>query len=147
MGENLNLSAAAKLCGISVRTLKLLIADDLIPQAVRTPQGNAQLPDDSVPTWQECRDLIASRRDHHLQRAAKLLDRLQIELDAIRNDVAEAREYPAQPLGVDFLSASSYSNSWGQSTLATVLQQFEIARVEVEMYHRALRDVVESDRP
>jgi hypothetical protein len=45
------------MCGISIRILKLLIANGLLPQAVRAAQGRAYLPADSVPTWQECRRL------------------------------------------------------------------------------------------
>jgi DNA-binding transcriptional MerR regulator len=141
------LSEAAKLCGVKASTLKLLISDDLLPQAIRSPQGHALLPEDSVPTWQECRRLIEQRRDARLQRAAKLLDRVQIEVDAIRNDITEAREYPTQPLGVDLLSSSSYSTHSNQTTLSAILQQFTLARMEVEQYHRALRELVESDRP
>jgi hypothetical protein len=76
-----------------------------------------------------------------------LLDRVQVELDAIRNDIAEAREHPTQPLGVDLLSSSIYSTHSDQSTLSAVLQQFTLARMEIERYHGALTELVESDRP
>jgi hypothetical protein len=145
MSENLKLSEASKQCGINVHTLKLLIADDLLPQAIRTAQGSPLLPGDSLPTWQECRRLVEQRRDHHLQRAAKLLGRVQVELEAIGNDIAEAREHPTEPLGVDLSSSSSWSQS-GQNALAMALHQFEYARLEVERYQTALMEIVESDR-
>ncbi|MCV7008233.1 MerR family transcriptional regulator [Mycobacterium gordonae] len=91
MSENLKLSEAAKLCGISARTLKLLIADGLLPQAIRTPQGHPLLPDDAIPTWQDCRQLIEQQRDRLLQRAAYLLNRVNVELEAISNDRRSAR--------------------------------------------------------
>ncbi|WP_094361750.1 hypothetical protein [Mycobacterium marinum] len=142
----LKLSEASKQCGIPARTLKLLIADGLFPQAIRTPQGHPLFPADQVPTWQECRDLIEQRRDAALARASRLLDRLQVEMEAIRNDIAEAREHPTQPLGVDFSSASSYTPGPNQTTLSAVLLQFDLARMDVHHYHAALVDVVETDR-
>lgn len=147
MGNDLKLAEASKLCGINTRILKLLVADGLLPQATRTQQGHPLFPAEQVPTWQECRDLIERRHDELLQRAAKLLDRLQIELDAVRNDIAEAREHPTQPLGVDFLAASSYTTGSSQTTLSAVLLQFDLARMEVQRYHQALWDVVNADRP
>jgi hypothetical protein len=141
---NLKLSEASKLCGINVRTLKLLISDELLPQVVRTPQGHPLLPESKVPTWQECRDLLKQRRDYHLRRATRLLDRVHVELEAIRNDITEAQENPTQPLGVDLMSASTFA---AQSTLSTVMQQFQVARMEIEVYHRALGEMVENDRP
>lgn len=110
-------------------------------------QGNALLPEDSVPTWEECRRPVEQRRDHHLQRAAKWIDRLRVALEAIGNDIAEAREFPNQPLGVDLLASTSYSFNSGQTTLSAILQQFDLARMEVQRYHSALADIVEVDRP
>lgn len=145
MAEQLKLSEASKLCGINTRTLKLLVADGLLA-AERTPQGQPLIPDDSVPTWSDCRALLEQQRDRHLQTAAKLLERVEVELEAVRNDIAEAREHPAQPLGVDFSTFSFYGAS-GQSTLGEVLSQFELARMDVNRYDRALGEVVEADRP
>ncbi|MDP7707439.1 DNA-binding protein [Mycobacterium sp. TY815] len=146
MSETLKLSEAAKLCGVSATTLKLLIADQLLPQAIRATNGGAYLPDDAVPTWEECRRLIEKRRDYHLARAVKLVDRIGVEMEAVRNDIAEARENPNEPLGVDLLSCSVWGHS-GQTTLATVLQQFELARMNIERYHEALVAIYERDRP
>lgn len=44
--------------------------------------------------------LLKEQRDRHLRRAASALCRLETELEAVRNDIAEAREYPQQTLGV-----------------------------------------------
>ncbi|BBN50870.1 hypothetical protein [Mycobacterium avium] len=107
--QGLKLSEAAKLCGISADTLQLLIADELLPQAVRSPRGHAYLPATDVPTWEHCRQLVLRQRDRHLQRATDLIARVEVELEAIRNDITEAREHPAEPLGVDLLAATSYA--------------------------------------
>jgi hypothetical protein len=145
MGENLKLSEASELCGISVQILKLLISDGVLPQTVRTPQGDAYLPSEAVPTWQECRDLVGAQRDRHLKRMADLVSRLQMELEAIRNDIAEAREHPTDELGVDLLSAGRFGGS-ERSTLPTAMHQFDLARMRFESYHAALREIVERDQ-
>jgi len=86
----LKLSEAAKMCGIGVSTLKLLNADGLDPNVVRARKGYPSVPAESVPTWQECRQLVEHRRDRLLQRAAKLVDRVAVEIEAVRNDITEA---------------------------------------------------------
>lgn len=146
-GHELKLSEAATLCGISVNTLQLLIADNLLPQAIRSPRGHAYLPDDEVPTWQQCRDLVIQERDRHLQRAADLIARVGVELEAVRNDIAEARERPGQPLGVDLLAATSYA-TYGSTTttLAATLQQLDSVRMQIVQYDRALQVIIDQDR-
>ena len=99
-----------------------------------------------MPTWEQCRHLVEQCRDYHLARAVKLLDRVDVELEAVRNDIAEARENPTEPLGVDLLSCSVWGRS-GQTTLATVLQQFELARMNIQRYHEALVEIHQRDRP
>lgn len=145
MGELLKLSEVSKRCGIKVRTLQFLVADGLLP-AERTPHGHPLIPDDAVPTWAQCRALLEQHRDRHLQQAAKMLDRVLLELEAVRNDITEAREHPTEPLGIDFTAASRYSSGSGQTTLAAALTQFEHARINVELYHRALIGVIDADR-
>lgn len=145
MADLVKLSDAAKHCGLPPRILKLLIADGLLPQAQRTTNGHMQLPDDDLPTWQQCRDLIEQRRAHHLAQAGKLLDRIAIEIDAVRNDLAEAREHPTQQLGVDLIAASSYSRTQ-QTTLAAALHQFDYVQMDIIRYHSALLDIVAIDK-
>lgn len=146
MAEQLKLSEVSKLCGIPARTLKLLIADGLLT-VERTPQGQPLIAGDAVPTWSDCRALLVQQRDRHLAKAAKLLERVEVELEAVRNDIAEAREHPAEPLGVDFTAFSFYAAASGQTALGAAVGQFEWARIDVQLYHRALGEIVESDRP
>src|SRR3954451_10484637 len=40
--------------------------------------------------------LLEEQRDRHLRRAVAVLRRLNTELEAVRNDITEAREYPQQ---------------------------------------------------
>lgn len=145
--QGLKLSEAAKLCGISAETLQLLIADELLPQAVRSARGHTYLPAANVPTWEHCRQLVTRQRDRHLQRAADLIARVEVELEAVRNDITEAREHPAEPLGVDLLGATSYA-TYGNTTttLAATLQQLDLVRMQIVRYHAALQAIVDKDR-
>lgn len=147
MYENLKLSEVSTVCGVSVRTLRLLIADDQLAGVTRTCRGHACLPADSVPTLQDCRRMIARRRDYHLQRAETLLARLDREIEAVRFDVAEAREHPSQELGLDLVAFGSYARRWEQSTLATVLHELDMARLRILHYDAALREILQRYAP
>ncbi len=100
-----------------------------------------------MPTWEHCRQLVARQRDRPLQRAADLIARVAVELEAVRNDIAEAREHPAEPLGVDLLGATSYA-TYGNTTttLAATLQQLDLVRMQIVRYHSALQAIVDKDR-
>lgn len=134
------------MCGCSVETLRLLIADGKLADVLRSDRGHAYLPADSVPGWKECRTIIERGRDHYLVQAQKLLDRLNVELEAVRNDIAEAREHPGQELGVDLVAFGSYARRWDNTNLSTVLHQLDVARRKIERYHRALLEVRHRDR-
>lgn len=93
------LSEASELCGIPTDILKLMAADGLRPQVVRGKAGHVYFPRNDVQTWSECVNLLKEQRDCHLRRAASALRRLGTELEAVRNDITEAREYPQQTPG------------------------------------------------
>lgn len=96
---------------------------------------------------QQCRDLVEKQRDHHLRRADQLVARIAVEIEAVRNDIAEAREHPTEPLGVDLLAATTYaSRGHGQpaTTLSAALQQLSFDRMQIEQYHRALRRILDT---
>ena len=136
MSELFKLSEAAKLCGIRTQTLNELIADGLLP-VTRTSKGHPLL--EAVPTWQQCRDLIAQQRDLALQHAAALVKRIEIEIQAVSNDIAEARQNPLLPLGVDLLAANSQRSS--DTTLASALSQLSTVRTRIIDYDRALKEL------
>lgn len=136
-------SEASQRCGLSPTLLKQLAADGVLPQARRGPGGHVYIPEESVPTWAQCVALIEEQRDLHLRRALKLIERLERELEAVRNDIAEAREHPHQPLGVDLLAFGDWHQTHtlgGETTTAAILQQFVLERAGVESYDRALRE-------
>lgn len=137
MSELFKLSEAAKLCGVRAQTLSELIADGLLP-VTRTSRGHPLL--ETVPTWQQCRDLIAQQRDLALQHAAALVERIEVEIQAVSNDIAEARQNPLLPLGVDLLAANSQRSS--DSTLASALSQLSTTRTRIVDYDRALKELI-----
>ena len=141
MSDLFKLSDAAKLCGVRVDALRMLIADGLLP-AARTSRGDPLLP--TVPTWQQCRDLIEQQRDRCLQRAAELVDRIGIEVQAVGNDIAEARQNPLLPLGVDLTAANSHRSS--ETTLAAALSQLNSVRMQIIDYDRALKEMIDRER-
>lgn len=92
------LSEASELCGIPTDILKMMAGDGLLPQVVRGKAGHVYFPRSQIPNWGECVNLLKEQRDRHLRRAASALRRLDTELEAVRNDITEAREYPQQTL-------------------------------------------------
>ena len=87
----------------------MMAADGLLPQTVRGRAGHVHFPRNyfprnEIPSWAECVDLLRERRDRRLRRAASALRRLETEVEAVRYDFTEAREYPQQTLGIDLMS-------------------------------------------
>lgn len=123
----------------------------------RTPPGcpgksrTRLLPRSAIPTWGECVDLLKERRDRHLRRAASALRRLDTELEAVRNDITEAREYPQQTLGTDLMSFGHWpydrmaSTLRGQPLITGVLEQFTTERMAITRYHDAYLDALASE--
>lgn len=94
--------------------------------------------------------LLKEQRDRHLRRAASALRRLDTELEAVRNDIAEAREYPQQTLGIDLMSFGHWpydrmaSSLRGQPLITGVLEQFTSERMSITRYHDAYLDALAS---
>jgi DNA-binding transcriptional MerR regulator len=141
MDAHLKLSEVSQRCGISVAILRQLIDDGLLQESGRAGNGHPLLSLEAVPTWEQCRDLITAQRDRSIVRALEMLDRVSVEVEAVRNDLVEAREHPQEPLGVDLLTSGHYV-SGDQSTLATALQELSLARFNVVVYQRLLREIV-----
>lgn len=143
--ELLKLSEASKLSGIPMDLIKMLADDGLLDGVERGRAGHLYVRREKVPTWTHCVALIAGRRDRLLQHAEHLLDRLDRELEAVRNDLAEAREFTYQPLGVDLLALGGSADRVlplhdGQPTAAAILGQFAMTRWEIVRWDNALRD-------
>ena len=144
------LSEAADLCGIPTDILKMMAADGLLPQTVRGKAGHVYFPRHGIPTWSECVSLLKDQRDRHLRRAAAALRRLDTELEAVRNDLAEAREYPQQTLGIDLMNFGHWphdrmaSSLRGQPLVTGVLELFTTERMAITRYHDAYLDALAS---
>ena len=95
------------------------------------------------PDRTECVGLLKEQRDRHLRRAASALRRLDTELEAVRNDITEAREYPQQTLGIDLMGFGHWphdrmaSSLRGQPLITGVLEQFTTERMAITRYHDA----------
>lgn len=145
------LSEASEQCGIPTDILKLLATDELLPQTVRGKAGHVYFPQDAVPSWSDCVGLLKEQRDHHLRRAGAALRRLETELEAVRNDITEAREYPQQALGIDLMSLGHWphdrmaSTLRGQPLITAVLEQFTMERMAITRYHDAYLDALQSE--
>ncbi|MEW5811515.1 MAG: DNA-binding protein [Actinomycetota bacterium] len=149
--ELAKLSEAAHQCGIPSDVLKMMVTDGLLPHTVRGKAGHVYFPRDGIPSWTECVELLKSQRDLHLRRAASALRRLDTELEAVRNDIAEAREYPHQVLGIDLMSFGHWphdrmaSSLRGQPLITAVLEQFTYERLAITRYHDAYLDALASE--
>lgn len=148
--RQLKLSEVSAQTGIPVDVLTTMARDDLFGQVIRGRSGHVYFPDDRVPTWGECIAILERQRDRHLQRTEMLLARLDSEIEAVRNDIAEAREHPGQQLGVDFMSLGDRAYGrrdapdQGQPTVTGILQAFSFARLGVIIYDEALRRAKEA---
>lgn len=112
---------------------------------MRGRAGHVYFPRSAIPSWSECGDLLREQRDRHLRRAASALRRLDTELEAVRNDIAEAREYPQQTSGIDLMSfghwpyARMASSLRGQPLITGVLEQFTTERKAITPYQARRR--------
>lgn len=142
------LSDAAQSCGIPADILKLLASDGLLPQVVRGRAGHIYFPEGGVPTWAECVRVLAEQRDRHLRHMNSSLRRLETELQAVRNDINEAREYPRQALGIDMMSFGHWTHDRmaatlvGRPVVTSILEKFTIERMALQQYHDAYLDAV-----
>ncbi|CPV66712.1 hypothetical protein [Mycobacteroides abscessus] len=148
--QRLKLSDAADRCGINADTLKLLAADGLLPQVIRGHAGHIYFPATDVPSWTEVIALLEIQRDRHLRRASDALTRLTTELEAVRNDINEARDHPRQTLGVDLMSFGHWphdrltSTLRGQPSITSLLEHFTTERLSITRYHDAYLDALTS---
>lgn len=149
--HHVKLSEVAHTAGIPTDILKMMVADDLLAGAVRGRGGHIYFRDGEIPTWSDCIELLREQRDRHLRRAAAALRRLETELEAVRNDINEAREHPRDTLGIDMMSFGHWphdriqSSLRGQPLITAVLEQFTIERLAIVRYHDAYLDALSSE--
>lgn len=71
------------------------------------------------------------------------MGRVEVEVEAVRNDVDLAVQDPMAPLGHDLLTLRSYSHDPTASSLTSALSRLELTTGEVRLYQAALRDLVD----
>ncbi|WP_138985348.1 helix-turn-helix transcriptional regulator [Gordonia otitidis] len=137
--QSLTAGEVAKTLGLRTDDVRTMVSDGLFPNAIRGRNGAVRFPADQLPTWAEVEALLRAQRDRHLQRSLVLLDRLTSELEAVRNDINEAREFPDNPLGIDLLALGGWdtrapSTLTGQPTVTALLQEFATQRTRIVRY-------------
>lgn len=136
--ELMKMSEVRKVTGVDVETLRMLVSDGLLPGVVRGRAGHVYLRADSIPTYQHVLGLVRSQRGRHLEAARRDMLRVQVEMEAVSNDITMALEEPRAPLGHDLSSLNVRSYREDGSTLASALARLERTSWEIRAYHGAL---------
>lgn len=139
--ELLKLSEVRARNGVPVDTLKMLISDRLMPGVERGRSGHVTIRADMVPTYGDVVELVEQQLRRQLEAAAQQVDRVDKEVEAVRNDIALALEDLGADLGHDLMTLKTYSNS-PQTSLASALGRLEERSWGIRQYHRALRELV-----
>ena len=141
MPDLLKLSEVRKMCGIDVETLRILIQDGLLPH-VRQANGHVYMRPSEVPTNTEVVELLERRLVELLRHAQAQLGRVEVEVEAVRNDLELALEDPRAELGHDLLTLRSYSSDPHASSLTSALARLSADSMELRLYHRSLKDAL-----
>lgn len=141
--EPLKLPEVRKLCGIDVETLRMLILDGLLPH-VRAGNGHVYMRPAEVPTYAEVVELLEARVGELLKDALAQLGRVEVEVEAVRNDLELAVEDPRAELGHDLVTLRTRSADPHASSLTSALSRLESGSWDLRSYHRALRDALRS---
>lgn len=136
----LKLSEVRKITGVDVDVLRLLIDDGELDGVVRGRAGHAYVAADRLPTWHQVVELVHRQRRHHLDKAAVHMRRVEIEVEAVKNDLELAIDEPAAELGHDLLTFRSYSRT-DETTLASALRALEDCVWRVKRYDEAARSL------
>lgn len=134
----LKLSEASRRCGIDTSTLVMLIEDDVLGGAVRSSRGHTYLREGAVPTYQEAVSLLETGLRQHLTHAQRLMARIQVEMEAVSNDVAAALDNLSAPLGMD-LAAFDASSTDERAPLAVAMSRLQSVSWAIAQYNQALR--------
>lgn len=134
----LKLSEVSKRCGVPVDVLRKLAGDRALHGVVRTSNGHITMREDSVPSWQQVVDLLEGQLRQRLDTAARAAKRLEVELEAIKNDIAMAIEDPRGPLGDDL--ATFFPRTQATTGFDLALNRLQDSALSIFIYHRALRE-------
>jgi DNA-binding transcriptional MerR regulator len=141
--DALKLSEVRKACGIDVETLRMLVQDGLLPH-VRAGNGHVYIRSSQVPSYGDVVELVERRLGELLAHAREQLRRVEVEMEAVRNDLDLAIEDPRAELGHDLLTLRAYSSDPHASSLTSALAHLGTDSMNVRFYHHALRQALES---
>lgn len=130
----------AKSLGIEPSIIEQLIDDELL-FTVERKHGSAYYLEHPLPRETEVIAAARSLYERRLQTALRATHRLEVELEAIRNDLLEALDHglnPVLPLGNDVLVAGGPNNP--RSPLDSARHDLSYALMGVELSHRGLHD-------
>lgn len=134
----LKMSEVALRTGVDRETLVLLAEDGVLHGSVRSTSGHLYLYADAVPAYAEILDLIEIRREDALSKVEVEFQRVDRELEAVRADLALAKEDSRLPLGHDLLTFRSAGRGRGDTTLQSALFRAELALHHLQRYQEAL---------
>lgn len=137
----LKMSEVRTLTGIPMDALQLFISDGLLPGVVRGSGGHQYLRADRLPTIDQVQAVLEEQLAKHLQNAAKQVDRVEVEVEAVRNDITMAIEDPHEDLGHDLLTLRARSSDPRSSSLTSALGRLEQLSWEVRSYHDVIREL------
>ena len=138
--ELLRLSEVKNRCGVPVDTLRRLIEDDALPGAERANNGHVYLRAAAVPSHGTCVRLVEDRLRAALNDAMVQMRLIEVELEAVRNDLELAIENPRAPLGHDLLTLKTRSlhQDPRASRLAQAMSELETSSWTVRAWHQDL---------
>lgn len=131
---------ASKLTGIPTTTLKRLCEDRALPGVVRSDRSTYRLRADRLPTIEQVETLVDERVRRDVRRVRSAFTRVQIELEAVGNDIAELEDDPTSRMGVD-LSAFDGSTISGHSTLRQALTRLTEAKWDLQVSAEMAREL------
>lgn len=135
----LKLSEVRRDTGVAVESLRLLIEDQVLVRGVeRARNGHVYMRADQVPSYGQLVAMLERQLRSHLERARDHMRRVEVEMEAVRNDIELALEDPRAPLGHDLMSFRVHSSDPRSSTLASAMSQLQEATWDVRRYRDAI---------
>lgn len=139
----LKLSEVHRQTGVDVDTLKMLIEDGLLVRGVeRARNGHVYMRADCLPAHQDLLALLREQLGRELRSAQKHMQRVEQEMEAVRNDLELAVDDPEAPLGHDLLTLRVHSRDPRDSSLSSAMAGLELAAWAVRRYQTAVKQAV-----
>lgn len=135
------MSEASKLTGISAHTLRYLCEERALSGVVRGERSTYRLRSDRLPTVEQIEQVLEERVRRSIEHIRAAFDRVQVELEAVGNDIAELEDDPTGPIGIDLSVFDSYTIS-SHSTLRQALGRLTEAKMQLHVDSDMLRELL-----